>query len=65
MIPMEQREAVLIMRLPRSVKAALKRAAEDDHRSMSALMLKLVSDHLAANGYLTPDPKPRRSGRRS
>jgi hypothetical protein len=52
-----ERDSVLIMRFPAEVKAALRRAAEEDHRSMSGLVLKLVSDYLIDGGYLPAPPR--------
>lgn len=58
--PTMERDAVLIMRFPADVKSALRKAADADHRSMSGLVLKLVSDYLASEGYL---PAPARGVR--
>jgi hypothetical protein len=34
------------------LKAALEQAAADDHRAMTSLVEKLLTDHLRARGYL-------------
>lgn len=53
---------MLIMRFPADVKAALRRAADDEHRSMSGLVLNLVSEYLASEGYLDAKNRaPRRA----
>jgi hypothetical protein len=39
-------------RLPAEVKVAAEKAAADDHRSVSSLIAKVLSDWLRANGYL-------------
>lgn len=59
------KDKVLIMRFPEAVKAALKKAADADQRSMSALALKVISDHLKAQGFLAPESKSPKSGGRS
>jgi hypothetical protein len=47
-----KRDAVLNIRLPRDVKAALQIAAEEDHgRSLSGMVVRVVSEWLEANGY--------------
>jgi hypothetical protein len=47
-----ERDAMLLMRIPTPVKEALRLAAEDDQRSMSDYVLKVMSDRLEASGYL-------------
>jgi uncharacterized protein (DUF1778 family) len=39
-------------RLPEETKAALERAAQEDARSVSSLVTKIISDWLRANGKL-------------
>lgn len=39
-------------RLSAEVKAAAEKAAADDHRSLSSLLEKLLSDYLRKKGYL-------------
>ena len=49
-----KRDAVFNVRLPADVKAAVQRAAEDDHgRSASNMVVKVLSEWLTAKGYLT------------
>jgi hypothetical protein len=45
-------------RLPPEVKTAAEKAADDDHRSLSSLLEKLLTEHLRKAGYL---PKSRSS----
>ena len=49
--PMD-RDDVLNLRVPASLKDALKSAAKDDRRTMSALAQIVLSDWLTARGYL-------------
>jgi hypothetical protein len=35
-------------------KSALEQAAEDDSRSLSSMIDKILTDYLKANGYLKP-----------
>jgi hypothetical protein len=44
-------------RLQPEVKAAAEKAAEDDRRSLSSFVEKLLVDHLRAQGYLPKQPK--------
>ena len=46
------------VRLRPSVRAAGEKAAEDDGRTLGALMEKLLTDHLKAKGYLPSTSKP-------
>jgi hypothetical protein len=39
-------------------KAALQRAAGDDRRSVSSLILKILDEWLMAHGYLVASEKP-------
>jgi hypothetical protein len=39
-------------RLPTEVKAAAEKAAEEDHRSVSSLIEKVLTDWLKKNGFL-------------
>lgn len=50
-ITMEQ-DDVLNMRVSAKTKEALKRAAADDRRSMSALVQIILTDWLADHGYV-------------
>jgi hypothetical protein len=47
-----ERDDVLNMRIPADLKAALRRAAEDERRSMSAQVDFILSAWLAERGYL-------------
>jgi hypothetical protein len=51
------KDEALNLRVPADVKAALKRAAEADDRSVSSMVLRILREWLAA----TPGPRPRRS----
>lgn len=42
-----------------ALKEAAEKAAADDHRSLTSLVEKLLTEHLRAHGYL---PKPEASG---
>lgn len=44
-------------RLQPEVKAAAEKAAEDDRRSLSSFIEKLLIDHLRTQGYLPKQPK--------
>jgi len=63
-------DAIVIMRFPDDVKAALRKAAQAERRSMSNLALAVLSEWLAARGYLLAPgppggkPAPRRAKRR-
>jgi hypothetical protein len=58
-------DAIVMMRFPSDVKAALQAAAKSERRSMSNLALAVLESWLVKQGYLKPDrPAPRRgSGR--
>lgn len=43
------------LRILPELKAAAEKAAADDHRSLTSLIEKLLTDHLKAKGYLTPE----------
>lgn len=53
---------MLNVRIPRHLKAALKKAAEDDHgRSLSGMLVRILDDWFVGHGYLSPAKKqPRR-----
>ena len=40
------------LRLDPSLKAAAEKAAADDHRSLTSLIEKLLTEHLRKEGYL-------------
>ncbi|KAB2752253.1 MULTISPECIES: ribbon-helix-helix protein, CopG family [Brucella] len=50
-----QKSLPISFRLPAETKAALEKAAQDDMRSVSSLMEKLVTDWLREKGYLSDD----------
>jgi len=43
-------------RLHPHLKAAAERAAAEDHRSLTSLIEKLLSEHLRPKGYLDAEP---------
>lgn len=48
----------LSFRIPPEVKDALARAASNDQRSVSSLVLKILTDWLRQNGYLPASVEP-------
>lgn len=61
-----QRDASVTARLPAQVKDAMVRAAEDDGRTLSQWMERLLIAHLEASGYLSDSSHPaKRASRRS
>jgi hypothetical protein len=46
------RDSVLNIRLPTDVKDAARRAADDDGRSLSGMVTRIMSEWLAEKGYL-------------
>jgi hypothetical protein len=48
----ETRSAPLGLRLTPSLRAALSKAAGDDHRSVASYVEKLLGEHLKVKGYL-------------
>lgn len=48
----ETKDAQVNLRLRPSLKAAAEKAASDDHRSLTSLIEKLLSDYLMKRGYL-------------
>lgn len=48
----EPKTATVNVRLQPSLKTAAEMAAEDDSRSLTSLIEKLLRDYLKANGYL-------------
>jgi hypothetical protein len=62
MTEQRRKTATLNLRIDPDIKAALERAAADDHRSVTQLVELLVMRHLRAGGYLpAEEPKQRRS----
>ena len=51
------KSATLNIRIDPALKAAAEKFATDDHRSITSLIEKLLTDHLRANGYLKPAKK--------
>lgn len=47
-------DAIMMMRFPSHVKAALARAAKAEQRSMSNLTLSVMTEWLVENGYMKP-----------
>jgi len=50
------RTEIIALRVDPKVKAATRRAADDDHRSMASLVEKLLVEYLVAAGYLKAPP---------
>jgi hypothetical protein len=48
----EPKTAQVNLRLQPALKSAAERAAADDHRSLTSLIEKLLSDYLRKRGYL-------------
>jgi hypothetical protein len=46
-----QRDAMMVLRLPKGVKDALGRAADDNMRTLSGMALWAMADWLRKNGY--------------
>jgi hypothetical protein len=46
------RDSVLNIRLPTDVKDAARRAADDDGRSLSGMVTRIMSEWLSEKGYL-------------
>jgi hypothetical protein len=57
MKPARQKTATLNLRLDPVLKDAAMRAAIDDHRTITSLIEKLLTEHLRAAGYLPPGGK--------
>jgi hypothetical protein len=54
----------IALRIPEEMRAALERAAADDERPMSFILLKALEAWLAERGYLDR-PKAKRTGRKA
>ena len=48
--------SAISVRVADDVKAALERAAAEDHRPLASYVEKLLLEHLRANGYLAVEP---------
>ena len=60
------RDVMLNVRVPNDLKSALHRAAEDDHgRSMSGMVVRILSEWLAEHGYQTAKAASSRGKKRS
>jgi hypothetical protein len=59
----EQRKktATLNLRISPALKEVAEKAAADDHRSLTSLVEKLLSEHLKSKGYLVSQGNPERS----
>jgi hypothetical protein len=51
------KDAVLNMKIDATLKAAAEEAAADDHRSLTSLVEKLLSDYCREHGFLKPRRK--------
>jgi hypothetical protein len=59
-----KRDAVLNIRLPADVKAAVRRAAEDDFsRSVSSMVVRVLREWCVEKGYLTAPASKQKKGR--
>jgi len=47
------RDDVLNFRVPRDLKAALRKAAEDDERSMSMMAARILREWLTEHGFMS------------
>jgi predicted HicB family RNase H-like nuclease len=56
---MPDRTAAFGFRIDPQLKDALERAAEADSRSVSSLVIKILTDWAKSNGYLQDKPKKR------
>jgi hypothetical protein len=54
----------IALRIPEEMRAALERAAADDERPMSFILLKALEAWLAERGYIE-QPKTKRPGRKA
>jgi hypothetical protein len=51
------------LRIAPELKAAAERAAADDHRSLTSLIVKLLSDHCKATGHLPVGEGAKKKGK--
>jgi hypothetical protein len=51
------KDATLHMKIDAMLKAAAEKAAADDHRSLTSLVEKLLSDYCRERGFLKPRRK--------
>jgi predicted HicB family RNase H-like nuclease len=50
-------------RMSSELKEAAEHAAAADHRSLTSLIVKLLTDYCRATGYLPPEAPPGRKGK--
>jgi len=56
-----RRDAVLNIRLPADVKEAVRKAGEDDHgRSLSGMVVRILTEWCTEKGYLPAEPQRKR-----
>jgi hypothetical protein len=53
-----QKTGTINIRVDSALKEAAERSAKDDHRTITGLIEKLLSEHLKAQGYLPSSGKP-------
>ena len=53
-MPVETKTAQVNLRLQPTLKKAAEQAAAEDHRSLTSLIEKLLTDFLRKKGYLKP-----------
>jgi len=55
------RDAVLNIRLPNDVKEAVRRAGDEDHgRSLSGMVVRILTEWCTEKGYLPAEPQRER-----
>jgi hypothetical protein len=56
-----KRDAVLNIRLPNDVKEAVRRAGDEDHgRSLSGMVVRILTEWCTEKGYLQAEPQRKR-----
>jgi hypothetical protein len=50
------KDDVLNFRVPADIKAALRKAAEQDDRSMSTMAVRILREWLTEKGFYRPEP---------
>ena len=56
-----ERDAILAVRIPAEVKEAVRRAGEADHgRSLSGMVVRILTEWCTEKGYLQAEPKRER-----
>ncbi len=58
-----RKDATLVVRLPADVKDALRRAAEEDERTVSVLVERVLRGWLREHRYIAPERRARRGSR--